>query len=95
MKEEQKKIMAKVVAKAWADEDYKKNLLANPKEVLENEGLEIPEEKKINILENTKDTLNFVLPMPDSTLDAEDLEDRKAAFCLCHEICDGSGLCFA
>ena len=77
--EDQKKILAKVVAKAWADEAYKKSLLANPKETLKNEGIDIPDGVKVNFVENTQDTINFVLPFPKKDVAVESEEDRKAA----------------
>ena len=41
--EENKKLWAKVVAKAWCDEAYKTELLNNAEQVLKAEGAEIPE----------------------------------------------------
>ena len=81
--DEQKKIWAKVVAKAWADEAYKKSLSANPKEILKNEGIDIPDGMKVNFVENTQDTINFILPLPKNDVAVESEEDRKAAYCMC------------
>ena len=36
-------IIAKVIAQAWQDEEYKKRLLAHPVEVLREAGLNVPE----------------------------------------------------
>lgn len=52
--EENKKLWAKIVAKAWADEAYKKQLIANPKEVLTKEGAEIPQGFNIHVVETPK-----------------------------------------
>jgi hypothetical protein len=41
LQDEMRKKYAKIVAKAWADDDYKKNLLNNTEAVLKNEGFEI------------------------------------------------------
>ena len=41
--EENKKLWAKIVAKAWCDEVYKAELLNNPEQVLKAAGAEIPE----------------------------------------------------
>jgi hypothetical protein len=77
--EEKKSIQAKVLAKAWTDSGYKKQLLTNPKEVLESEGLEIPSE--LVILEDTKDKKHIVLPMmPEgiAEMSIEDIQTRVA-----------------
>ena len=41
--EENKKLWAKIVAKAWCDEAFKAELLNNSEQVLKAEGAEIPE----------------------------------------------------
>ena len=41
--EENKKLWAKIVAKAWCDEAFKAELLNNPEQVLKAEGAEIPD----------------------------------------------------
>ena len=41
--EANKKLWAKIVAKAWCDEAYKAELVNNPEQVLKAEGAEIPE----------------------------------------------------
>jgi len=81
--EEMRKKFAKIVAKAWADDDYKKNLIENPKEILKQEGVEIPEKIKINIFENSATELHFVLPKkPDELLNINSIE-KKLAACSC------------
>ncbi len=42
---------AKVVARAWADEEFKRDLLADPRATLKAEGIEFPENIKLNISE--------------------------------------------
>lgn len=53
---------AKVIAQAWADEDFKKKLLADPKAVLKENGIEFPENIRLNILEGKADEFNLTLP---------------------------------
>ncbi|MEM7593394.1 MAG: NHLP leader peptide family RiPP precursor [Cyanobacteria bacterium P01_A01_bin.83] len=69
---------ARMIAKAWKDEAYKQELLANPKAVFEQEfGVELPEQVSVQVLEENATTLNFVLPMRPqvgSELSSEDLE---------------------
>lgn len=59
--EEQSKKMDRVVAKAWADEDFKRKLVSNPEQTLKAEGVEIPGGKKVKVVENT-DKLVHIIP---------------------------------
>ena len=78
--EEIRKKYAKIVAKAWADEDYKKNLLSNTDAVLKEEEFEIPNGLKIKIIEEPENTKIFILPqMPKNLEKIEDLENRLSA----------------
>jgi len=79
-KEEKAKQWARIVAKAWADEDYKKRLLADPAAVLKEEGMEVPAGIKLQVNENTASTMNLVLPaMPEGVGDLQDMDERLAA----------------
>ena len=61
-------IEARIVTKAWKDEAYKQELLANPKAIFEQEfGVELPAEISVQVLEENSTTLNFVLPMRPET----------------------------
>ena len=77
----QEKKWAKVVAQAWADEEFKAKLLADPKAVLKAAGFEIPENIKLNITEAKKGEVNLILPpMPEgSTGSVEELQERVQA----------------
>lgn len=55
-------ILDVVTAKALGSKSYKQELLANPAKVLRAEGLRIPRGVKVEILENTEDTIFLVLP---------------------------------
>ena len=79
-KEEIQKKYSKIVAKAWADDDQKKKLLANAEVVLKKEGFEIPAGLKIQIIEESENTKIFVLPRAPLNFDKiEDLEKRFTA----------------
>jgi hypothetical protein len=83
---EHQKKWAVCVAKAWADEDYKKRLLSDAAEVLKEEGVNVPEGMGVRVVENTKNLVHMVLPAaPVSEAGAiEDVEERLAAMsCLC------------
>jgi hypothetical protein len=63
------------VAKAWGDDDFKAKLLADPKTVLKENGLAIPDDVEPRVVENTDKTVHFILP-PESAelLSEEELE---------------------
>jgi hypothetical protein len=61
--EEQERIIHKIIAKAWMDDDYKAALLADPTARLKEEGLEIPPGVEIHIVEDTENVHNMVLPL--------------------------------
>lgn len=53
-----------IVAKAWKDEAFKQELLSNSKAVYEREiGQKLPENFKIQVMEETSDTLYLSLPI--------------------------------
>ena len=79
-KEEHSKAIARIVAKCWMDESYRKNFIADPAAALKDEGIIVPEGVKIRVLEDTSELRSFILPAkPDDLGDVEKLEDRLAA----------------
>ena len=74
-REEMNKKRGKVIAKAWADADFKARLLANPAETLQAEGIEIPAGVKVNVVENTTEQFYFVIPNRSGELSEEDLNN--------------------
>ena len=71
---------AKIVAKAWADGDFKKRLLADPTAVLKAEGIEVPAGITLKVIENSETTIHLVLPaMPKSADGFQSVEARLAA----------------
>jgi len=83
---EKAKQWARIVAKAWADEAFKKRLLSDPIAVLKAEGDEVPAGISFRVVENTESTVYLVLPaMPKGAGNLQDLEARIAAH--------GSGHC--
>lgn len=62
----------RIVAQAWADEKFKNRLLADPKTVLKENGIDFPESVKVNISEDKVDEINLILPpKPDISLGEE------------------------
>ena len=54
--------IAKAIARAWQDVEYKAKLLRDPHAALADVGVSIPRDTKIRILENSADTHHVVLP---------------------------------
>lgn len=70
---------AKIVAKAWVDEDFKAQLLSNTNQILEQEEIELPEGVTFKCLEATDSVQWLILPSkPVGAIEAD--EERLAAF---------------
>ena len=65
----------RMVAKCWADAEFKARLLANPAEVLKAEGVELPAGIEFRIVENTPTVQYWVLPLPPK--EAGELDDEQ------------------
>ncbi len=71
----QEKDFAKIIAKCWSDPKFKEELFKNPEAVLKQNGIKIPEGKKIQVHENTSEVFNLVIPQkPAGQLAEKDLE---------------------
>lgn len=67
-----KDIEASIIAQAWKDEAYKKELFSNSKAVIEQEfNVQLPSEMSVQVLEENPTTLYFVLPMHPDLSEAE------------------------
>ena len=83
----------RVIAKAWADEDFKAALMADPRAALKSQGIEFPDDVVLNVLENSEKVINFVLPkMPDMDLVGESL-DQSGGAARCGGGCGCGGGC--
>lgn len=70
-------IEARIITKAWKNETYKQELIANPKEVVgEAFGVKFDQEVNITVLEETPNSLHFVLPMSPMQIATELSEDE-------------------
>lgn len=59
-----------VVGQAWADEEFRRRLLENPRRVLDELGVEIPADHRVELLEDTHTQTFLVLPQKPAHLDA-------------------------
>ncbi len=62
-----------LVAKAWADEEFKARFLSDPAAVLHEYGLPVPPGVELRAVENTDKVLYFALPLPPS----DELSDEQ------------------
>jgi Nitrile hydratase, alpha chain len=72
--EEQGKKMSQLIAKCWADEGFKRKLLADPSATLKAEGMELPAGLSYKALENTDKVVHLVIPAKPTDLSDEDLD---------------------
>jgi len=73
--ERNKIIWGEIVARAWRDEAFKQELIANPKQVLTDAGMTVDEGVEVQVVEDTPTTRHLVFPVtPDSALSEEQLE---------------------
>ena len=73
--------IAKALARAWADPDYKNRLISDPAAALADVGVAPVEGKTIKIVGDTQDTVHLVLPLapPGSgVMSSDDLEKVAA-----------------
>lgn len=77
---EKTKVLARVIAKAWADAQYKQRLLNDPAAVLTEEGVNVPDNVTIRVVEDSESTRTFVIPPPPTDPSAiQEVEERLAA----------------
>src|SRR5687767_16034837 len=51
-----------IISKCWGDADFKKRFVSDPKKVLAEYGMEVPEGINVKVVENTDDTMYLTLP---------------------------------
>ncbi len=77
------KAYGKLVAKAWSDDEFKAKLLSDPMTVFKENSIEVPEGIEVRMVENTADTMHFILPPePSDELTDEQLEGAAGGSCL-------------
>ena len=78
-KQDLSKTWARVVAKAWADEEYKRRLLADPAAVAREEGVPVPEGLTLKVVEDVPGTRTLVLPPIPAEMNALVEVDQRIA----------------
>jgi hypothetical protein len=78
--EEQKKI-SQLIAKCWADEGFKKKVLADPAKTLRAERMEFRDDLSYVAHENTDKVFHLVIPAKPTELSDEDLAHVAGGTC--------------
>ena len=77
---EQKNALAQLFAACWKDEALKARLMADPKAVLKEHGLDVPDGIDVKVVENADDCVHITLPAPPAGhMDLSDEELSNAA----------------
>jgi hypothetical protein len=82
-REEQGKKMSQLIAKCWADEAFKRKLLADPAATLKAEGVEVPAGRSIKALADDDKVIHLVIPAKPTDLSDEDLDKVAGGLSTC------------
>ena len=74
---EQRNAMAELFAACWKDEALKARFMSDPKAVLAEHGLDVPDGIDVNVVENSDNTVHIT--MPKTPADAAILSDEELA----------------
>ena len=77
---EQKNALAQLFAACWKDEALKARFMTDPKAVLRDHGLDVPDEIDVKVVENADDCVHITLPAPpagDMDLSDEELSNAS------------------
>ena len=77
---EQKNALSQLFAACWKDDALKARFMRDPKAVLKEHGLNVPDNLDVKVVENADDCVHITLPAPPAGhMDLADDELRKAA----------------
>ena len=76
MTEERNKL-AELFAACWKDEALKARFMADPKAVLAEYGMDVPDGIDVNVVENSDNTVHITMPMAPAS--ASELSDEELA----------------
>ena len=80
---EQKNALAQLFAACWKDEALKARLMADPKAVLAEYDMPVPDNLDVKVVENADDCVHITLPAPPAAsgeLSDDDLEKAAGGF---------------
>ncbi len=61
---EQRNELAELFAACWKDEALKARFMSDPKAVLAERGIDVPDNIDVNVIENSDNTVNITIPTP-------------------------------
>ena len=77
---EQRNAMAKLFAACWKDEDLKARFMSDPKAVLAERGIDMPENMNVSVVENADECVHITIPAPPAgAMELSDAELSNAA----------------
>jgi hypothetical protein len=91
MNEEEQKKISQLIAKCWADEGFKKKVLADPAKTLRAEGLELRDDLSYVAHENTDKVFHLIIPAKPTELSDEDLAHAAGGTCQVGGVSDMGG----
>ena len=78
---EQKNALAQLFAACWKDAALKARFMADPKAVLKEHGLDVPDNLDVKVVENADDCVHITLPAPPAgDLSDDELEQAAGGF---------------
>ncbi len=75
--------MRQIVEKCWADEAFKRRLMADPTATLKSMGVPVPQGKAIVVVEDTDSVCNLVIPAKPAALSDDDLASMSGGQDFC------------
>ena len=88
---EQKNALARLFAACWKDEALKARFMSDPKLVLKEHGLDVPDGIDIKVVENADDCVHVTLPAPPAAI--HDLSDDELSHAAGGGDCSWGGKC--
>ena len=77
---EQRNAMAELFAACWKDEALKARFMSDPKAVLAEHGIDVPDGIAVKVVEKSDNTVHITMPRaPDGVMDLSDEELASAA----------------
>ena len=83
--------MQQIVVKCWEDAAFKERLLADPAATLKAEGVDVPPGITVNVVEDTAQVLNLVIPAAPGKLRDHGLDSVAAGLMPDENVCRVSG----
>ena len=70
-------VYAQLIAKAWSDDTFKSELIKNPRSLMSDMGINVPEGVDIQIVEDTPQKVHLVIPSRPSKDEMNEIDLNK------------------